>query len=512
MIGSFAGVLSAVFSQNRARFSSATGEARALSEADPPVDRGQSAPCGRLSTDQPSQESKTPASVPTVRALVVGDEPWFSLVRLRERFFNSFWLLPTAFLIGALLLALLTRTIDQTLPPVIVHAAPWIVSGRDASVVLSTLATAMLTFLGVVFSIGLVALQLASQQFSPRVLRNYVRSTTIKVALGTFIATFIYPLFSLGYLQELMRNGRAVATVSVTMAMLLALASIAVFIAYVTLTIRGMRIAYAISTVALETRRALRRMSPDGAHYVDARLPLLEKPDRVVKYTTRRTALAVHAAQGVLQAVDVAACVRLATEHECVLRLLPQVGQYVASGEPLFEVFATRVGSSLPTDRQLLRTVDVGPERAVHQDAFYGVRALVDVAAQALSPAVNAPTTAVQVLDRLQDFLALMAQRPWPTGVYADQAGKVRLIIPMRNWEQFVDLALTEITEFGAGSPQVTRRLADLLDSLQATVPAERWPVLARHKELLAEAVAQRVASYRGLAAIALEPDARGVG
>lgn len=179
----------------------------------------------------------------------------------------------------------------------------------------------------------------------------------------------------------------------------------------------------------------------------------------------------------------------------------------------MFEVYA--VGECVtggPTAKELLRTVDVGPERAVYQDPFYGVRALVDVAAQALSPAVNAPTTAVQVLDRLQDFLRLMATRPWPSGLFADETGTVRLIMKVRTWEQFVDLALTEITEFGAGSPQVTRRLADLLDTLTSIVPDERRPVLLRRKALLSEAVAQRFASYRVLAEVALQPDARGLG
>ena len=113
------------------------------------------------------------------------------------------------------------------------------------------------------------------------------------------------------------------------------------------------------------------------------------------------------------------------------------------------------------------------------------MRALVDVAAQALSPAVNAPTTAVQVLDRLQDFLRQMAPRTWPSGLFADRDGTVRLVIQVRGWDQFVDLALTEITEFGAGSPQVTRRLADLIDSLKDWVPDERRPVLIRHQTLL---------------------------
>jgi uncharacterized membrane protein len=332
------------------------------------------------------------------------------------------------------------------------------------------------------------------------------------VALGTFIATFIYPLFSLGYLEELVRGGRAVSTVSVAVAMVLAIASIAVFIAYVTLTIRGMRIAYAISTVAIETRAALRRQFPAEDQYVEADPPVSFVPGRLVAYR-KGPSLALHAAQGVLQAIDVVTCVRRAREHDVVLRLIPQIGQYVASGEPLFEVLpASSSASDGPSEKQLLRTVDVGPERAVYQDPFYGVRALVDVAAQALSPAVNAPTTAVQVLDRLQDFLTLMADRPWPSGLYADENGAVRLVTQVRTWDQFVDLALTEITEFGGGSPQVTRRLADLIDTLLPTVPAPRRPVFERHKVLLAEAVALRVQSYRALADMALEPDARGLG
>jgi len=449
-----------------------------------------------------------------VSAQLVADDRRLNLVRRRERFYNNFWLIPAAFLLGALLLALATRRIDESLGPVGATTPPWIVSASGAGIVLSTLATAMLTFLGVVFSIGLVALQLASQQFSPRVLRNYVRTTTTKVALGTFIATFIYPLFSLGYLDEIARGGHPDrSTVAVAVAMVLAVASITVFIAYVTLTIRGMRIAYAISTVAAETSRALDQVFPADGPTAAVTRPELGAPHRVVVYRTKAASLGAHLGQGMLQAVDAAACVRLAREHDCLVRLTPQIGQYVGNGEPLFELYAGPGGpSSLPADAELLRTVDIGPERAVYRDPFYGVRALVDVAAQALSPAVNAPTTAVQVLDRLQDFLRQLARRPWPTGLFADRDGRPRLVIAMRSWDQFVDLALTEITEFGGGSPQVTRRIASLLESLKPVVPDERRAVLVRHETMLAEAVAQRVASYRALTEVALEPDARGLG
>ena len=159
---------------------------------------------------QRGEDRRAPAHGP-VKAQIAVERRRFVLLRLRERFDDTFWLLPTVFLIGSLLLAVITRAVDVTLSPVITRTAPWVVSAGAANVVLATLATAMLTFLGVVFSIGLVALQLASQQFSPRVLRTYVRSTITKVALGTFIATFIYPLVSLGYLDQLTRAGRTVS-------------------------------------------------------------------------------------------------------------------------------------------------------------------------------------------------------------------------------------------------------------------------------------------------------------
>jgi uncharacterized membrane protein len=431
----------------------------------------------------------TTVAVPARAQIVADRRRRFVLWRLREYFHDTFWLLPALFLVGALLLAAITRAVDETLSPVIMRAAPWVTSASDARIVLAALATAALAFLGVVFSIGFVAL-LASRQSSPRVLRDYARSTTTKVALGTFIATFIYSLMSLGYLEELIRGGRPVSTISVTVAMALAVASIIVFIAYATFTIRGMRMTHVISTVAAETDAALSDMFPTDDQYLAAESPVLFLSGRLVLYLKGMSSRA-----GVVQGVDVVTCMRRAREHDVLLRLLPRVGQHIARGEPLFEVYP--VGDSVsggPANKQLLCAVHIGRERVIYQDPFYGIQTLVDVASRALSPVVNAPTTAVQVLDCLQDFLRFMASRPWPSGLLADETGEVRLVVQVPSWEEFVDLALTEITEFGARSPQVTRRLGDLLDTLIPIVPDERKHALVRHKGLLAEAVAHRFA------------------
>ena len=133
------------------------------------------------------------------------------------------------------------------------------------------------------------------------------------------------------------------------------------------------------------------------------------------------------------------------------------------------------------------------------------------MAAQALSPAVNAPTTAVQVIDRLQDILRQVAAAPDQTGLYADEDGVVRLIGEIRTWDEVVDLALTEIREFGASSPQVTRRHSALIATLREVVPERRRAALERHGELLRLAVGRAVSDSKP-AEFALQPDRKGLG
>lgn len=253
----------------------------------------------------------------------------FAQARLREVAVDSFWVVPSIFLVGAVVLAYVLGLLDRT-----VTASVWWVGTSDAAAdVLGAIATAMLTFLGVVFSITLVALQLASQQFSPRVTRTFVRSTTTKVAFGVFTATFVTALLSLSRIEG---GGRDLPgpVASVTVSLLLVGASL--------------------------------------------------------------------------------------------IRFVARIGQYLGPGMPLAEIY----GGPGPTADQLRRAVQFGRERTLHQDPAYGIRELVDIGCQALSPAVNAPTTAVQVIDRLTELLARIGARPERTGRYADSGGVVRVVVP----------------------------------------------------------------------------------
>jgi len=156
-------------------------------------------------------------------------------------------------------------------------------------------------------------------------------------------------------------------------------------------------------------------------------------------------------------------------------------------GGPLF-----RVADGRPDlDEEILqRAVTLADERTIDQDPLYALRLLVDIATRALSPAVNDPSTAVQALDRIEALLRLLATRRLDCGVIRDAGGRVRLIVPLPSWEDFLSVALTEIRQYGGTSTQVVRRLRAVLDDLRDATPAIRRPAIERQLALLNRTVA----------------------
>jgi uncharacterized membrane protein len=420
---------------------------------------------------------------------------------MREVTVDSFWVVPSAFLLGAAGLAYGLSWLDEAV------TAPvwWVGTAEAAASVLSTIAASMLTFLGVVFSITLVALQLASQQFSPRITRTFVRSMTTKVAFGLFAATFVTALVSLGRVEQ-GESRPAGPVASVTVSLALVGASLVVFIIFVTSITKLIRIAHLVAAVAEETRDAIEAAYPPGDDYILVPAPVLYPRTTQIRVgrTGRRTK---QRSRGVLLGIDTAALVRLASEHDCVIVFNAKIGEYVGRGIVLAELH----GENVPTEDQIRRAVQFGRERTLYQDPAYGIRELVDIGSQALSPAVNAPTTAVQVIDRLTDVLLRLGSVPDRAGAYTDADAVVRVLVPVASWDDIVALVYTELRTFGAGSPQVTRRLAASIRHLLEHLPAERGAALEEQLTLLASAVRDRWPddAHRSYA---LQPDTLGLG
>jgi uncharacterized membrane protein len=409
---------------------------------------------------------------------------------------NSLWVVPVAFVLGGVALALITITIDRHYDYKLIPRS--IVGGPDAAIaILSTVAASMVSMAALVLTITMVVVQLAMGQFSPRIVQSLLRDKPSQSAVGLFVATFAFAIVAL---HEVTSNGDGTGNVpgtAVLMSFLLVIVSIAVLIIYVHHIGKSLRVSSLIELVGKQTRKLLDELySERGSGPDDGGRHLIRAPK-----------------SGVVVVVRIENLVREAARAGCMLELLVPLGEFVPAGAPLFEVHTDDGAGRPDIDRRAVdAAVVLGPERTLDKDVAYGLRLLVDIAQRSLSDSpLQDPTTAVQAIDRLHDCLFQLARRPLPDGLYRDEAGEVRLIEPVMDWDAYVHLAFDEIRLAGSASPQVSRRLAAaLLDLSQVALP-ERVPALRRQLDLLAVGAREAVLADGDVDTV-LRPDRQGIG
>ena len=233
-------------------------------------------------------------------------------------------------------------------------------------------------------------------------------------------------------------------------------------------------------------------LSRGGRKVIDEVYPLLWNPRDAERPQTREaltgpSRVVEHdGASGTLLAFGTAELVEAARRAGCLIELVPQVGDFVPKGDPLFRVYPAESGIDADS---LQGMAAFGAERTLEQDPAFAFRIMVDIASRALSPAVNDPTTAVLALDQLHRDLLHLGGRQLASGRATDRDGKLRLIYPTPQWEDFVALAVSEIRLFGASSIQVARRLRAMLEHLASALPEPRIPPLREELAMLQHAV-----------------------
>jgi uncharacterized membrane protein len=210
----------------------------------------------------------------------------------------------------------------------------------------------------------------------------------------------------------------------------------------------------------------------------------------------------------VVLAVDLPTLLYEAQRRNGVIELAPQVGDFLASGEPLFLLHG---GAAAIADRKLMAAVAFGSERTLEQDPMFAFRILVDIGLKALSPAINDPTTGVLAIDQVHRLLRVVGRRRLRGDAVRGRDGAVRVILRTPNWEDFVHMACSEIRVCGAGSFQIARRLAAMIEDLLGLLPAHRLPALEKEKELLDRALQEHYRFPEDLA-LARVPDIQGLG
>jgi uncharacterized membrane protein len=404
--------------------------------------------------------------------------------RLRHLAQTRLWLLPLACVLAGIGLAVALLSVDRS----IVGTA---VTGSAASVqtILTVASTALVTLTSVVLSLTLVAVQLAMGQFSPRIVRAILHDRRSQLAIGLFIGTFAY---SMTVLREV--NGQSsgpLPGLAIVVNYGLILSAIVVLVLYVNHTAQSIRVGGLIGWVADATRDEVDRLYPAA--------PEPEEDPGVV------AALG----HGIVTKLAREVLVEIAEQADCVLELVPAMGDFVPRGGPLF-----RVLGSLPEPQRRAAALSVvlDRERSHQFEPAFGLRKLVDVAARSIySSPFQDPTTSVQSINAIHDILRRLARREFPSGRHHDAHGHVRLVERVMSWEGYVRLAFDELRLVGAGSPQVARRLRAALDDLRTVAPPERRPPLDRQLKLLDEAVRRAYADDADVDA-ALVPDMQGIG
>jgi len=419
------------------------------------------------------------------------------LRRLRSYLSSSLWVLPALIVLGAAGSAFGLLAIDRQLTKES-SSVGYGGGPEGARQILSTISGAMITFTGLVFSITILVLQLAGSQYSPRVLRRFFKDRSSQVALGVFIGAFV---FSLVVLREVRQEGSAgVPGVSVAAAQLFVVVALGVFVQYLHHIASAIRSSSIIESVALETRGAIEQRYPRDR--TDVGVDPTDDLDPVQEVGAPRA--------GSLGRIDEGELIELAREAGAIVEVVPAIGDFVPEGAPLLRVYGHTV-EELENPGRVGRLVELARERTSEQDPAFGFRQLVDIAERALSPGVNDPTTAVQAIDQLHDLLRRLARRPFPRRGRRDDDGTVRLVVREAAWEDYVDLAVSEIRVYGAGSLQAHRRLRAMIDDVWEVAPEARRGPLALQRRLL-DAAADRSFDDAADRARARGADAQGMG
>ena len=404
-----------------------------------------------------------------------------------DRVRSSFWFLPAVMAGGAMVLAFATVALDEPVTDWLTIKWGWTFTGgaEGASSLLGAIAGSMITLAGVVFSMTLVALSLASSQLGPRLLRNFMRDTTTQTVLGTFVATFLYCLLVL----RTIRRADEIAFVphlSVTLGVLLAVVSVGVliyFIHHVSVSIQANEIVARVGTELIE---GIDRLFPENIGQGAPRIPT-EPPDAGFLDTFGRKARPVGSARdGYLQFVDGDALMVLAMQEDVVIRLERRPGHYVVADRPLVLVWpGNRVTDQL-ADR-VNSAFALGNQRTSGQDIEFAVNQLVEIAIRALSPGVNDPFTAMACVDHLGSALCRLAQRDMPSPYRHDTQDQLRVITPVFTFPDITDAAFNQIRQYGRSSAAVTIRLLETIAVVTGSVhrPEDRAALL-RHAKMIA--------------------------
>lgn len=393
------------------------------------------------------------------------------LLALRE----SFWLIPAVALVLAVALGIALVEVDSGLEFRFAERWPRLfgAAAEGTRGTLAAIAGSMITVAGVVFSVTIVALSLAADAYSPRVLRTFMHDRPTQAALGVFVGIFAYCLVVLRTVRADGDDGPGfVPALAVFGALLLALAGVAVLVYFIHHVAVAIQIPTILTRISRESARAIERLFPEALGEGGEEAP--EDPRGAGAW---RGVPALRS--GYIVEVDAGGLLAFARRRGAVLRMDLGIGEFAIESLPLASLAGPDGGAAADAE-ELNALYTLGAERSIEQDAAFGIQQLVDIATRALSPGINNPSTAAMCTDHLSALLVLLARRRIPARPRLEQ-GELRVIAKGPTFESLVALAFDPLVHYARGNPPALAALARAARSLETAATGRRREFLRRH-------------------------------
>lgn len=383
-------------------------------------------------------------------------------------------------------MAFILVTIDRPLSAVSFrfYGLTYSISPEGARSILATIAGSMMTVAGVTFSITIVVLNLASSQFGPRLLRNFMNDRSTQFVLGTFVSSFIYCLFVLRSV-ETFGTDTFVPNLSVIFAVLLALFDIGVLIFFIHHIATSIQAEKVVAEISRDLEGNFRRIFPDEVNQKAQNERRRKAQPSGEKREHHYTHDFAAPCSGYLQAVDTDGLFQIAKKNDYVIHVQLRPGQFVITGSTLAVITSENIFDAKLID-PIADAFIIGTQQTPEQDPEYPIHQLVEVAIRALSPGINDPYTAIACIDQLGSCLNLLARRELPPEYCFDDRDQLRLQIKPCTYSGMLNASFDQIRQYGNTSVAVTIRLLEILKFLTAqTVCADQRLAIHRQANMI---------------------------
>lgn len=391
----------------------------------------------------------------------------FSLLRRFDELRTSYWFVPAVMVVGAILLAIVIQLIDARVAYGVVPGLRWLsATGPDgARSILATIAGSTITVTSVIFSITIVAISMASNQFGRRLIRNFMRSGGAQFALGLFLACFVYCLLILSRIPA-HGDGQAMPYLSVGVGIVFGIAcflGLIYYIHHIATFIQAPQIIHNVTEELLSTIARIYPEREDGKNAAAAE----KKP---VEWSGASVDTVVSEDSGYVLTIDLDLLFDIAVQNDAAIDVQVRAGQFCVFGEPLITTFS-RGGLSSDCRTRCRQAVELGTQRSPTQDAEFTLNQLVEIGIRALSPGINDPFTAINCIDRIGAALTFLASRKSPKPTRCDGEGVLRLRFIVDAHETLARSAFDQLRQHARGNPAVLIRMLEVIEQIARVQP-----------------------------------------